>query len=103
MFTWVLGHCVASTVLLVPSESVDRVGGQLCGGKECPFNGISSSGRVWRKVLESDAGSVCSAMCCLMQMHFVIGTEKQWFVASVLRHPRSLWHVEEDGSSRKVN
>ena len=67
---------------------------------------VPSSGRVWRKVLESNAGSVCSAVCCLMQMlvkHFVIGTEKQWFVASVLRHPRSLWHVEEGGNSRKVN
>ena len=31
---------------------------QLCGGKECLFNGVISSGRVWRKVPESDAWSV---------------------------------------------
>ena len=37
----------------------DRVGGgQLRGDKECPFSGITNSGRVWRKVRESDAQSV---------------------------------------------
>ena len=34
------------------------VGGQLRGDKECPFSGVTSSGRVWRKVPESDALSV---------------------------------------------
>ena len=29
-----------------------------CGGKECPFSDVTSSGRVWRKVPESDARSV---------------------------------------------
>ena len=63
MFTCVLGRCVASTVLL-ESESADRVGGQLRGDKECPFSGVTSSGRVWRKVPESDAQSVqCSTAC----------------------------------------
>ena len=36
----------------------DRVAGQLRGDKECPFNGVTKSGRVWRKVPESDARSV---------------------------------------------
>ena len=63
MFTCVLGCCVASTVLL-ESESADRVGGQLRGDKESPFSGVTNSGRVWRKVPESDARSVqCSTAC----------------------------------------
>ena len=33
------------------------VAGQLRGDKECPFNGVTNSGRVWRKVPESDARS----------------------------------------------
>ena len=40
------------------SEGADRVGGHLRGGKECPFSGVTKSGRVWRKVPESDARSV---------------------------------------------
>ena len=40
------------------SEGTDRVGGQLRGDKECPFSGVTKSGRVWRKVPESDARSV---------------------------------------------
>ena len=39
-------------------EGTDRVTGQLRGDKECPFSGITKSGRVWRKVPESDARSV---------------------------------------------
>ena len=38
--------------------SVDK---QLRGDKECPFSGVTKSGRVWRKVPESDAGSVGAA------------------------------------------
>ena len=64
MFTYVLGRYVASTVLLVQypnlSEGADRVGGQLRGYKECRFSGVTSSGRVWRIVPESDARSVAS-------------------------------------------
>ena len=30
----------------------------LMGDKECPFSGVTTFGRVWRKVPESDAGSV---------------------------------------------
>ena len=60
MFTCVLGCYVASTVLLLPklSEGADRVSGQLRGDEECPFSGVTNSGRVWRKVPDSDAWSV---------------------------------------------
>ena len=40
------------------SEGADRVGGQLRGDKEGPFNGVTKSGRVWRKMPESDIRSV---------------------------------------------
>ena len=45
--------------LLTNDEGANSVGGQLRGDKECPF-----SGRVWRKVPEGDARSVCSWLCC---------------------------------------
>ena len=47
------------------SEGTDSVSGQLCGDKKCPFSGITKSGRVWRKVPESHAGSVCFVMSCI--------------------------------------
>ena len=40
------------------SENADRVGGQLREDKECPFSGVTKSGRVWRKAPENDARSV---------------------------------------------
>ena len=40
------------------SEGADRVAGQLRGEKVCPFSGVTNSGRIWRKVPESDARSV---------------------------------------------
>ena len=60
---------------------ISVVGGQLRGDRECPFSGGTSSGRVWRKVPESDAGSVQLAVlhspvgrdyadckcCCVLQ------------------------------------
>ena len=45
------------------SEGADRVGGQLHGDKECPFSGVTKSGRVWRKVPESDARSALPSVC----------------------------------------
>ena len=39
-------------------EGTDCVAGQQRGNKECPFSGVTKSGRVWRKVLESKARSV---------------------------------------------
>ena len=44
------------------SEGAYRVGGQLRGNKECPFSGVTKSGRVWRKVPESDAQSVNNSL-----------------------------------------
>ena len=68
-FTW--GGCVSCLraclgARLLPqsyqypnlSEGADRIGGQLHGDKDCPFSGVTKSGRVWRKVPESDAQSV---------------------------------------------
>ena len=55
---WALGcfysHISTRTFL----EGADRVAGQLRGDKECPSSGVTKSGRVWRKVPESDARSV---------------------------------------------
>ena len=47
------------------SEGTDRVGGQLRGAKEWPFSGVTESGRVWRKVPESDARSVGTMAWCV--------------------------------------
>ena len=54
MFTWVRGCYFASTVLLVPKpfRASGPHSGQLLRDKECPFSGITNSGRVWRKVPE---------------------------------------------------
>ena len=75
MFTWVLGRCVASTVLLVSkrSERADTIGGHLRGGEKCLFSGVTSSGRVWMEVLESGAGV--------------------WSAAGLLWSPRALLQV----------
>ena len=58
------GRNVACTVVIYPnlSEGAASVGGQLHGDKQCPFNDVISSGRVWRKVPESDARSVWRAL-----------------------------------------
>ena len=60
VFTCVLRRCVASTVLLVHKllGGADSVGGQLRGDMKCPFSGVTSCDRVWRKMPESDAWSV---------------------------------------------
>ena len=60
MFTRVLQRYVASTVFSVPnlSEGADSFSGQTLRNKECPFSGVTSSGRVLRKVPESEARSV---------------------------------------------
>ena len=52
--------CFYSHIYKYPnlSESADRVAGQLRGDKEYPFSGVTKSGRVWRRVPESDARSV---------------------------------------------
>ena len=43
------------------SEGADHVGGQLHRDKECPFRGVTKSGRVWRKVPESGAQPVVTS------------------------------------------
>ena len=43
---------------LIRTQIFQNIGDQLCRDKECPFSGITISGRVWRKVLESNAQSV---------------------------------------------
>ena len=57
---WALGcfysHISTQTFRRALTASVQ--GGQLRGDKECPFSGVTKSGRVWRKVPESDARSV---------------------------------------------
>ena len=60
---WALG-CFYSHNYQYPnlSEGADRVAGQMRGDKECPFSGVTKSGRVWRKVPESDARSVGTNM-----------------------------------------
>ena len=64
------------------SKGADRVGGQLLGDKECPFSGVTNSGRVWRTVPESEAWSVrrsillVSDRVCLITDHSIYGTPK---------------------------
>ena len=46
------------------SSGADRVGGQLCGDKECPFSGVTKSGCLEGGAgKENDALNVCVAMC----------------------------------------
>ena len=52
---------------LVGSSEWDHVAGQLRGDKECPFSGLTKSGRVWRKVPESDDRSVVSTFIHIVQ------------------------------------
>ena len=60
------------------SEGADHVGGQLRGDKECPvFSVVTKSGRVWRKVPESDAQSVGQSP-----------NSKYWFTTSFLQRCR---------------
>ena len=50
------------------SEGADRVGGRLRRDKECPFSGVTKSGRVWTKVPESGARSVGRSMTTGVQL-----------------------------------
>ena len=43
--------------------------GQLYGHKECPFSGVTKSGRVWRKVLESHAQCVTVLMRLVLHVY----------------------------------
>ena len=50
-------RCVAFAVLLSPKilENAESVGGQMRRDKDYPFSGVTSSGKIWRKVPESEA------------------------------------------------
>ena len=78
-----LRACLGARLLLQSnlSEGADRVGGQLSGDKECPFSGVTKSGRVWRKVPESDVRSVTLAIS--------VEKERVWTRVSLakVRHP----------------
>ena len=76
---WALG-CFHGLTSQYPnlSEGADRVGGQVRGDKECPFSGVTSSCRVWRKVPESEARSVQFRFRC----HIKLQTP-----STGLRHP----------------
>ena len=63
MFMCVLGRLVASKIIIISTRTFRRAltasVDMLRGNKECPaFSGVTKSGRVWRKVPESDARSV---------------------------------------------
>ena len=75
------------------SEGADYISGQLRGDKECPFSGVTKSGRVWRKVPESGAHSVRSTLSTIFQFwtqtKFILDTNIKVVFVSV-SHPRSL-------------
>ena len=50
-------------------RAADHVGGQLRGDKECPFSGVTSSGRIWRKVSESDATVILTWRASKYKIH----------------------------------
>ena len=62
------------------SEGADRVAGQLRRGKECPYSGVTKSGRVWMRMPESDARSVSAAMTPKSRDH--VPTTSLWEVAA---------------------
>ena len=65
------------------SEGADRVGGELRRDKECPFSGVTKSGRVWRKVPERDALSVTQC--------FTVFSSKSDFNKGVRRANEQHW------------
>ena len=112
MFTCVLGRSVASTVLLVPrpfQELTASVNSQLREEKRCPFSGVTYSGRVWRKVPESDARSVSTTATpaevlsteASMSPHLVSGPRQQdwikhWFFYDTLSPDMARAHMCEE-------
>ena len=60
----------------------DRVAGQLRGDKECPFSGVTKSGRVWRKVPENGARSVVHWLTRLGHepTHHLLQGERHYFM-----------------------
>ena len=54
------------------SEGANRVAGQLRGDKECSFSGVTKSGRVWRRVPESDVRSVNDSISEYAEVLFLL-------------------------------
>ena len=54
---WALGcsHSLISSQFF-RGEGTDRVGGQPRGDKECPFSGVTKSGRVWGRCRKAVLG-----------------------------------------------
>ena len=55
-------------------EGADHIAGQLHGDKECPFSGVTKSGRVWRTVPESSAWSVHAILFVCVCAHAHMST-----------------------------
>ena len=51
-----LHACLGTRLLPDLLEGADHVGRQLCRDKECPFSGVTKSGRVWRRVPKAMLG-----------------------------------------------
>ena len=73
---WALGcfHSLINTRTI--SEGADRVGGQLRADKEGTFSGVNKSGRIWRKMPESDARSVVSRVYTPGPTIYALGANK---------------------------
>ena len=85
--------CFHSLISTQTFPGADSIGGQLREEKECPFSGVTYSGRVWRKVSESDARSVSTTATpaevlsteASMSSHLVSGPRQQdWIKVLVL-------------------
>ena len=72
-------------------EGADHVVGQLHGDKECPFSGVTKSGRVWRKVPESDTLSVHSLLYSLLGFQYSQPPESSYQTTTVGSHTFCLW------------
>ena len=83
-------------------EGADRVAGQLRGDKECPFSGVTKSGRVWRKVPESDARSVISTQT--FRRALTASVDSCVEIKSVpLQWRNQIWQSLEDGAGKRCS
>ena len=89
MFTCVLWRWVVSTVIISCTGTFRRALtaslDSCAGDKECPFSGVTKSGRVWRKVPESDARSV-TALQAVTKFVSKTTTAKHWSLIVWKRH-----------------
>ena len=77
------------------SGGADCVAGQLRGDKECAFNGLTKSGRVWTKVPESEArsGGTCVCVFCVSVVGQTLFLNERivGFVAGLFLGERAGW------------